>query len=213
MNIPPQLYNGRITLSPGIHNRLQFFLSKPHINSTHADHRSNATTISKCQFCDLTFLTQLSIDTMLFNRNTKHLTGRCAIDITVVPKNFLTPALPSKPCNYPGLNCTKVSYHKLTAFSRHKCSTNKLGKGIWNRIVQKLYCFKATTLYQVSCYRQIRNMVLWEVLHLHKSACPAASSVGSIKLQQSMCPSIAAAAGLHCHIFFHAGLGKKLPKL
>ena len=54
----------------GIH---EFFFLQSHVQSTHGLQGTYRTAVTKSQFSNLTFLAEVTVDTMLFNRDSKHL--------------------------------------------------------------------------------------------------------------------------------------------
>ena len=60
---------------------------------------------------------------------------------------------------------------------------------------------------------QVGYGVTRQVLYLHKSPCPASCAIGSVKLQQSVYASVAAASATHRLVFFYGGLGHELFEL
>ena len=116
----------RITLTPCINKRLQLILGKAHIKSPHCLKCSNRPAVAKCELCDFALLTQMTVYAVLFNRNLKHLTGRCTVNIPAVDKYLSAPILAGKPGYHPGFDCREISNIEFQTFRRNKSGTNKL---------------------------------------------------------------------------------------
>ena len=74
VDFPPEPNYIRVGVSPHIHERLKFIFGKSHLQCAHSFQSADRTTVAESQFCNFTFLPQMSIDTVLFDRYTKHLT-------------------------------------------------------------------------------------------------------------------------------------------
>ena len=127
VNIPPQLGNVGVGLSPGSHQGRQFLFRQAHFQSTHCFQRPYRATIAKGQFGNFAFLTEVTVDAVLFHRNAEHLRCRRAVDVLALGKDLLPPSLPGKPCNDPGFNGREVGNDEFPAVLRDKCCADQLG--------------------------------------------------------------------------------------
>ena len=126
VDIPPQPGYHRIGISPCRYKRLKFLLRKTHLKGTHCFQGTDRTPVAEGEFSDFSLLTEVSVHAVLFNRNTKHLTGTAAIDVFAFLKHTKTPLFSRKPRKNPRLNGRKVCYDKFSVLLRHKGSTDKL---------------------------------------------------------------------------------------
>lgn len=94
VNFPPQLDDHGIGIAPGVHQRLEFLLLKPHFDSAHGLERAHGAAIAQCQFRNFAFLAQMPVDTMLFYRHAEHLAGGSAVDVLAFGEHLLPPLFP-----------------------------------------------------------------------------------------------------------------------
>ena len=182
IHIPPQLGDERVGLSPGIHQRLQFLLRDTHVQCAHGFQCTNATTITKSQLGDLALLTEVSIDTMLLNRDMEHLAGRCTVNVAAISENLLSPLLSGKPCDDSCLDGCEVRHKKAVTGFRNECGTDQLRQHHRHRLIEHLYGFKVTAADQRTDFIQIRQMILRQILHLDQTTGISTSSVRTIEL-------------------------------
>lgn len=83
--------------------RFQFFLLQTHFKCAHGFQGTNRAAVTERQFSDFSFLPQVTIDAVLLDRHTEHLTGTGAVDILPVGEHLLPPILTSQPRDYPAL--------------------------------------------------------------------------------------------------------------
>ena len=124
--VPPESDDPRIGLTPSIDQLRKLVFGKAHLQRTHSFERTDRAAVAECQFRDLAFLTQVSVDTMLLDRNFEHLAGRGAVDIAAFGKYLLSPVLTGHPCDDAGLDCRKVGDNELVAVFRNKGCSYKL---------------------------------------------------------------------------------------
>ena len=153
---PPKFDNFRVCLSPCIHQRRKLIFGQAHIDSAHCLECADAAAVAERQFSDFTFLTQVAVDTMLLDRDLKHLTGRSAVDIAALFKNLLSPAFVCIPSDDTGLNRRKVSDKELSALSRDEGRADQLGEGVRYIFVEQFYGSKVTAADQPTSFGQIR---------------------------------------------------------
>ena len=66
----------------------------------------------------------MSVDAVLFHRNTKHLGSESTVDVFSIGKNLLPPFLSGKPRNYTGFNSRKVRHNQLSVTLGDECSAD-----------------------------------------------------------------------------------------
>lgn len=71
--VPLELYDVRISLPPGIDQRLQFFFLQAVIQGAHRFQGTDRSAVSEGEFRDLALLPEMAVDTVLLNRYAKHL--------------------------------------------------------------------------------------------------------------------------------------------
>ena len=84
---------------------LQQWLCVAHFQSPHCFEGTHRPAIAKGELCNLAFLTEVSIDTMFFNGDMKHLAGTGAIDVASASEYLHPPLFSGQPCNYAGFDC------------------------------------------------------------------------------------------------------------
>ena len=104
LDIIPELDYTGIRSAPHLNNIRKLILSYASLQSTHSHERVNRASITKCQFRNFAFCSQVSVLSILNNRDTEHLRGGSAVNIFVVSKNLLPPPLTGEPCKYTRLD-------------------------------------------------------------------------------------------------------------
>ena len=122
--IPPQLHNVWRSCSPVRHNLFQFRIR--HSRSTHGFHCSDRAAVATCQFCDLTFLPQVSVDAVLDYWHAENLRSRGTVDVLAVCERLHSPRFTGKPCNDSCFNRREICHEEFVAGLWNKSSTNQL---------------------------------------------------------------------------------------
>lgn len=76
-----------------------------------------------------------------------------------------------------------------------------MGKDIGNRVIQKFQSFIISLTHQVSGFREVRQMILGQILQLDVSAGKPSGSVSSLELEHASRPSVLAGCHLHRLVF------------
>ena len=114
-------------MPPSIHQCRKLVLGKAHLDSTHRFKGTGGAAIAEGKLCDFTFLTQVSIDPVLFHGNLEHLAGAGAVNVTTLCKDLLPPSFVCKPCDNPRFDGRKVRNQKLRTFTWDKGRADELG--------------------------------------------------------------------------------------
>ena len=130
VNIPPELDDVWVCLSPCVYQRREFLLGEAHLDSAHRLERTSGAAIAEGQFSDFAFLAKMAVDAMLFDWYLKHLRCTGAVDVAAIGKDLLSPALICEPCDDTGFDGRKVRHQELCALTRDECGSNELGQCI-----------------------------------------------------------------------------------
>ena len=209
---PPEFHDVRIGLPPCIHQLRELLLRQPHLQSTHCLERTYGAAIAKGQFRNLTLLAQVAVDAVFLHGHLEHLRCAGAIDVSTLGEHLLPPYLPGKPRDDTGLNRTEVGYQKVSTISGNECGADKLGERVRHILIQQLHSIKVAGAHQSTGLRQVRKVVLGQVLQLNVSAREAPGSVCPIEHEHPTGATVAADGFLHCLVFPDGGLGQLLPE-
>ena len=138
---------------------------------------------------------------MLFYGNAEHGAGRGAVNVAIPGKDIRTPCFSCQPRKHPGFNGRKVRYGKLQPLPGHKGRTDQLGKDIGDGIIQEIQGFVISLAYQFPGFREIRQMILGQILQLDVPAGKPPGPVGPIELKHPSGPAVLTGRHLHGLIF------------
>ena len=210
VDIPPHSRNHRICISPCVHERLKFLFGKSHLQSTHTLERTDRTAVTESQFRNLALLAEMTVDAMLFYRNTKHLRCRTAVNVLAIGEYLHSPFLTCKPGKDSRFDCREVCYDKFPAILGNKCCTDQLRQRIRDIVIQKFQGIVVSASDKCPGIGKVRHMILRKILHLDDASGKSSGSVGTVILEHSSCPGILANRCLHSGVFLHTALGKLL---
>ena len=129
---------------------------------------------------------------MFFHRDVEHLAGRGAVNIATLLEGVQPPLLPREPGQHPCLDCGEVRHDEAAPRLGDEGGADQLREDSGGGVVEHLHLVELAPLDQAPGQGQVRNVVLWEVLHLHQPPGPAACAVGTIKLEQPVNSAIRA---------------------
>lgn len=212
VHIPPKSNNIGVGGTPSVHQRMEFLFGQAHLQSPHCFQGTDAAAIAESQFCNFAFLPQMTIDTVLFHGHFKHLTGRCAVNVAAVCKDILPPLFPGKPSQHSGLNGRKIRNNEFVTGFGDKGGADQLGQRIRHIFVQHLYGLKISVSNKGTGLRQIRQMILGQILHLNDTPGPPTSSIGPVELEHPTSTTVGAHGLFHGLIFLNRGFRQLLPE-
>ena len=147
---------------------------------------------------------------MLFNRNTKHLRCRTAINVLAIGEYLHSPFLTCKPGKNSRFDCREVCYDKFPAILGNECCTDQLRQCIRDIVIQKFQGIVVPTSHKFPSIGKVRHMILWKILQLDDASGKSSGSVCTVILEHSSRPAILANRCLHSGVFFHTALCKLL---
>ena len=143
----------------------------------------------------------MAVHAVLFNGDAEHLACGCAVNVAAVLEHLQPPFLPGKPCNHPGLNGGKVRHDEFPAVLRHKRRSDELRERVGDILVEQFQSVIIPALHQCPCLRQVRDMVLRQVLKLDYASAVPPGAIGSIKLEHPMRAAVGTYRILHRRVF------------
>ena len=152
----------------------------------------------------------MSVDAVLFDRNTEHLGSRSTVDVLALCKNLLPPFFSGKPCNNTSFDGGEVSNDEFAVTLGNECGADQLGQGIRHIFVEHFHSLEVTAANKPTGFCQILQVVLGQILHLNDAACPSACAVSTVKLEHTSGTAIGANRSLHYLVLLYRRLGKLL---
>ena len=179
----------------------------------HGLHRADASAVAERQLCDLAALPEMPIDTVLYDRDTEHLRGRGAVDVSAVPECVKAPLLAAEPRNDAGLNRGEVRHDEMTALRGDKRCPHELAENLSRFSVHKLEGLKIPIRDGLPRKIEVRDVILREVLELDDPPSPPSRPVCPVELEHSANSPVSAHGVEHGLIFFRAAFSERLPEL
>ncbi len=158
------------------------------------------------------FLPQMPVHAVLLHRHMEHLACRGAVNVPAALEHLKPPPLPGNPRNHPRLNSGKICHDKLPAALRHEGRADELRERIRDILIKHGNGIKIPGFYQFPCLRQVRDMVLRQILKLNNAPAIPTGPVGAVECKHPVSPAVRAHRILHRLVFLHGGSGKLLPE-
>lgn len=208
VHIPPELCDMRVGCTPGIHQGLQVVFRKSHFQGTHGSQGTGGAAVSESQFRDLAFLAEMTVDAVFFHGHPEHLAGTGAVDVLSFREHPGPPGLTGKVGEDAGFDGRKVGNDEFVPVPGDEGCAYQLGKCVRDVFVQQFHRFIVTGADKVSGFREIRQVVLGEILQLYQASGPSSGPVRTIELEHPPGPAVMADRILHGLVFFYGRLGE-----
>lgn len=104
IDVPPECDDHGIGGTPGVDQGLQLFFLEPHFEGTHGFQGADGSAVAEGQLSDLALLAQVSVDSVLDDRNAEHLAGGGTVDVLAFSEDLGSPGLAGEIRQDPGLD-------------------------------------------------------------------------------------------------------------
>ena len=146
-----------------------------HMLDDHGFQGTDGSSVAEGKFCDFSFLPEMPVDSMLFNRDVEHLACRCTVDVFSFFEYFCAPCFTGEVGENSGFNGRVVADDEFIAGTGNEGGADQLGQGIRDVIIEQIHHVIAAGPHQLTGFCKIFHVVLREVLQLDQSARPANS--------------------------------------
>ena len=206
INGPPECRDIRIGLTPCIDQWLEFGFIKAHLQSPHGLQSTNGAAVSKREFCNFPFLTEVGILTMFFDWYFEHFAGAFAVDILAVFKDIHTPLFPGEEGQDSGFNGREITDDVFVPGLWHKCRADQFGEDTRHIVIEQFQGIEISVKHQVPGFFQILQVVLRQVLQLNAATSPSTGTAGTIEHEASPGAVVRAHPVGHGGVFADRGL-------
>ena len=113
--VAPELHHAGVGPPPLVHDALELVL-RDGAALVHALHGADAALVAAGQNCDLSFLAEVAVGSVLFHGHVVHHGGGLAIDVLALPESLQGPFLAGDPRQHAGLDGREVRDNEAAAF-------------------------------------------------------------------------------------------------
>ena len=150
----------------------------------------------------------MAVLAVLLDRNAEHPAGAFTVDVPAFMKDLGTPLFMRKMAEHTGFDGAEVADDEFVTWSRDERGPDQFRQHTGDGVIQHVQHLIVASLHKIPRLPQILHVVLREILQLDQASGPAATAVGSVKLEHSVAASVSADRVLHRLVFADGALGE-----